>query len=123
MKEQFHDLSIDTLDDGTIRVEQRDNCGESVIIDMHPQQIIHIARTISAGARQPQSNILVERIATLERRLRWMRDRFDECHAALPVDIYERCGDAFEFDAWLEASIDVSREFCADLTPENKAAL
>jgi len=55
------------------------------------------------------------RIATLERRLLWMRDRFDECHAALPSDMFERCAEAPEFYAWLQASLDVSAEFCADI--------
>lgn len=107
MKTQFYDLSIDTLDDGTIRLEQRDYCGESVILDLHPAQVAFIANCLPA-------NSVPERIATLERRLLWMRDRFDECHAALPSDMHERCAEAFEFDAWLMASVDVSTEFCAD---------
>lgn len=40
MKTQFYDLSIETLDDGTIRLEQRDYCGESVIVDMHTAQVL-----------------------------------------------------------------------------------
>lgn len=116
MKEQFYDLSFEVLEDGTIRMEQGDTCGESVIVDAHPQQIIHIARTVSA-ARRTQPNASAERIATLERRLRWLRDRFEEAYAALPSDIYERCGGASEFDTWLQASIDVSTEYCADLMP------
>lgn len=115
MKEQFYDLSIEPLDDGTVRLEQRDYCGESVIIDMHPQQAIHIANGLSVDTHQTQTNGTAERIATLERRLCWLRDRFEECHAALPSDMHERCPEASEFDAWLLASIDVSSEFCADI--------
>jgi len=115
MKTQFYDLSIDTLDDGTIRLEQRDYCGESVIVDLHPQQILHIANGLSVDTHQAQPNGSAERIATLERRLLWMRDRFDECHAALPSDMFERCAEAPEFYAWLQASLDVSAEFCADI--------
>lgn len=114
MKEQFHDLSFEVLEDGTIRLEQHDHAGESVIVDAHPQQIIHIARTISA-ARPRQPDVQAERIATLERRLRWLRDRFEETRAVLPGDFYERIAEAFEFDAWLQASIDVANEHCADL--------
>lgn len=114
MREQFYDLSIDTLDDGTIRLEQRDYCGESMIVDLHPQQVLRIANGLSVGTHQAQPNGTAERIATLERRLCWMRDRFDECYAALPSDFYERCGDSLEFGAWLDASVTVATEFCAD---------
>lgn len=116
MKTQFYDLSIDTLDDGTIRLEQRDYCGETVIVDLHPQQIQHIANGLSVVTHQAQPNGTAERIATLERRMCWMRDRFDECHVFLPPDMYERCAEAPEFHAWLMASIDVATEFCADFT-------
>lgn len=109
MTARFHDLNVETLEDGTIRLEQRDYCGESVIIDLHPIQ----ASFISDGL--PDSSV-PERIATLERRLLWMRDRFDECYAALPHDMYERCAGAFEFASWLQATVDVATEYCADLT-------
>ncbi|MFA6971448.1 MAG: hypothetical protein WC208_08625 [Gallionella sp.] len=109
MTAQFYDLSIETLEDGTVRLEQRDYCGEPVTIDLHPVQAAFIANGLPA-------NSIPERIATLERRMLWMRDRFDECGAALPRDIYERCANAFEFDSWLQASIDVATEYCADLT-------
>lgn len=129
MSNQFYDLTITTLDDGTIRLEQRDYCGESVILDLHPAQVAYIADSLTVNTPeriQTQPNWATDRIATLERRMCWMRDRFEECHEALPSDIYERCGDAFEFGAWLTASIDVSNEFCADFpdtssnAPSNK---
>ncbi|MDP1637533.1 MAG: hypothetical protein Q8K74_05040 [Candidatus Nitrotoga sp.] len=121
MNKQFYDLNIETLADGTIRLEQRDYCGESMILDLHPAQVAYIADSLSANVPeriQTQPNLATERIATLERRMCWMRDRFEECHAALPSDMYERCGEAFEFGAWLAASIDVSGEFCADFPDE-----
>lgn len=117
MNNQFYDLNVATLDDGTIRLEQRDYCGESVILDLHPAQVAYIADSLSTSEPetiQAQPNWAIERIATLERRLLWVRDRFEESHEALPSDIYERCGDAFEFGAWLKASMDVTCEFCAD---------
>lgn len=129
MKTQFYDLSIETLDDGTIRLEQRDYCGEAVILDLHPAQVAYIADGLPATApERPQPQWAMERIATLERRLLWMRDRFDECHAVLPHDMYERCPEAPEFSSWLQASIDVAGEFCADfpnapsITPSNAHA-
>ncbi|MDP3497943.1 MAG: hypothetical protein Q8R84_09845 [Candidatus Nitrotoga sp.] len=117
MNNQFYDLNIETLDDGTIRLEQRDYCGESMILDLHPAQVAYIADRLPAKAPehiQTQPNWTMERIATLERRMSWMRDRFDECHVALPPDMHERCAEAPEFHAWLMASIDVATEFCAD---------
>ena len=124
MKMQFYDLSIDTLDDGTIRLTQND-CGEPVIIDAHPLQIIHIANGLTANApERNQTDRAAERIATLERRLLWMRDRFEECGEALPHDMYERCADASGFYSWLQASADVASEFCADFpdAPSNAQA-
>ena len=118
MTSKFYDLEISKLDDGTIRLEQHYGCDESAIIDLHPLQAAFVANGNPA-------NSVAERIATLERRMLWMRDRFDECQAALPMDFYERCGDVLEFDAWLLASIDVSREFCADFhdAPSNATAI
>lgn len=110
MKEQFHDLGFEVLDDGTVRLEQRDYCGESVLIDLHPFQLEYIARSVQPNA----PNWMAERITTLERRLRWLRDRFEETRAAAPRDMY-LCPEAFEFDAWIQASIDVANEYCADL--------
>ena len=130
MKEQFYDLNIETLDDGTIRLEQRDYCGESAIIDLHPVQAAHIADGLPVAAPyvRQMSALEADRIGTLERRLLWMCDRFDECHAVLPSDFYERCGDSLEFAAWLDASITVAGEFCADfpnassISPSNTQA-
>lgn len=117
MNKQFYDLNIETLDDGTIRLEQRDYCGESMILDLHPAQVAYIADSLTVNTPeriQTQPNWATDRIATLERRMCWMRDRFEECYAALPSDMHKRCPEAPEFYAWLTASIDVSSEFCAD---------
>lgn len=111
MKEQFHHLSFEVLDDGTIRLEQRDYCGESVLIDLHPAQLEYIAHSVRPNA----PNEMTERITTLERRLCWLRDRFEEIRAAAPSDMFDFCSEAFEFDAWIQASIDVADEYCADL--------
>ncbi|MFZ1545612.1 MAG: hypothetical protein WAT12_00690 [Candidatus Nitrotoga sp.] len=119
MNNQFYDLKVETLNDGTIQLEQRDYCGESVIIDLHPAQVAYIADRLPAKAPehfQTQPNWAMERIATLERRMSWMRDRFEECYAVLPSDMYKRCPEAPEFQAWLMASIDVATEFCADFS-------
>lgn len=41
--EQLFDLSFEQLENGTIRLEQKDYCGESYVIDLHPCQLRHIA--------------------------------------------------------------------------------
>lgn len=51
MSGQFYDLSFEQLDDGTIRLEQKDYCGESCVIDLHPCQLRHIAE--QAGLLSP----------------------------------------------------------------------
>jgi hypothetical protein len=109
MTSQFYDLTTTELADGTIRLEQHDYSGESVILDLHPIQASFIANGLPA-------NTVPKKIATLERRLMWLRDRFEECYVALPRDMHDRCAEAHEFDSWLQASIDVATEFCADLT-------
>lgn len=126
MTSKFYDLEISTLDDGTIRLEQRDYCGEAAIIDLHPAQVAYIAddMPVTAPERiQTQPQWAAERIATLERRLCWMRDRFEECGEALPHDMYERCAEASGFYSWLQASIDVATEFCADFPDASSNAL
>lgn len=115
MKTQFYDLNITKLEDGTIRLEQHYGCDESAIVDLHPAQAAFIADGLPVSAPERiQPQWATERIATLERRMLWMRDRFEECAIALPPDMYERCSEAPEFSSWLQASIDVSTEFCAD---------
>jgi len=118
MKEQFFDLTFERMDDGTVRLEQRDNSGESYIVDAHPVQLIHIARILVGAKVTPEA----KRIAILERRIRWLQERFLECHVALPSDMHERCAEAFEFDSWLQASVDVATEYCADLAPVDTTA-
>lgn len=113
MLEQFHDLQFEQLPDGTVRMEQHDHCGESYTIDAHPVQIIHMARVLVGAKASPDA----KRIEILERRIRWLRDRFLECWAAVPRDL-GASAEATEFGAWIQASIDVATEYCADLTPE-----
>jgi hypothetical protein len=111
MTSKFYDLTILKLNDGTIRLEQQSGIDEPAIIYLHPVQ----AQFVMNGS--PEQSIS-ERIATLERRLLWMRDRFEECHVVLPSDMHERCPEAPEFDMWLQASIDVAIEYCADFATQ-----
>jgi hypothetical protein len=43
---QMHDLNFGQLEDGTIRLEQRDYCGEPTLVDMHPCQLRHVAESV-----------------------------------------------------------------------------
>ena len=109
-----------------IQFEQRDYSGESHIIVLHPAQVAYIAASLYSNEperakAQPNCEteriaILEKRIATLERRMLWMRDRFGECYEELPKDMQKRCSEANEFYAWLNASFDIADEFCADFT-------
>lgn len=47
MNVQQFDLSATALDDGTVRLKQRDYAGDEAIVDLHPAQLRHIA--VSAG--------------------------------------------------------------------------
>lgn len=47
MSERMYDLEFEQLDDGTIRLEQKDYSGDSCIVDLHPCQLRYIAE--SAG--------------------------------------------------------------------------
>jgi hypothetical protein len=111
-KEQFYDVSFEMLPAGSIRLEQCDSSGESCIIDLHPVQITHMARVLMGAEITPEA----KRITTLERRLRTLQARILECRAVLPVDFYDQGSEAFEFDAWLQASMDLATELCSDLT-------
>ncbi|HET7831814.1 MAG TPA: hypothetical protein VFK88_02505 [Gallionella sp.] len=102
------------IDGDDINLEQDAGLGEVNRITMHRMHLDLLAKQM--GMPQPEP-----RIATLERRLRWLRDRFEECHAVLPSDMHERCPEASEFSIWLQASIDVANEYCDDLTPQNDA--
>ena len=123
MNTKFYDLEISEHDDGTIELVQHVGCDDPYIIYLHPIQAACIADGVPATVpNRPQPSWITERISTLERRLVWMRDRFEECNAALPPNIFERCADAPEFAAWLQASLDVATEYCADLASEFPAS-
>jgi len=111
-KEQFHDLGFEQLPDGTVRMTQQSSLDDPCMVDAHPAQIIHMARVLVGAMVSPEA----ERIKTLERRLRGMKDRFIEFRASLPADMY---AETMEFYAWMEASIYVATEYCSDLTPES----
>jgi hypothetical protein len=114
MKEQFHNLSVEQLPDGTVRMTQQSGLDAPAVIDAHLTQIISVARSLVGARASPEA----ERIKTLERRIRWLQDRFLGCYEELPSDFAGSSPCALQFYAWLEASCDVAAEYCADLTQE-----
>lgn len=106
---KIYDLAFE-IDGDQINLEQDAGCGEVYRITLHRMHLHHLVAQLMP--------LPEPRAATLERRIRWLRDRFFETDSALPSDIWERCAESTEFSMWLSASCDVATEYCADLTPE-----
>lgn len=119
MKTTVPQLQIETHDDGTIDLEQDDGAGKIDRITLHPMHVRYLFEIVGHLIK-PEPIDVPARIATLERRLNWLRLRFNECGAELPHDFYERCGMSIEFATWLDASCAVADEFCADLSDATK---
>lgn len=117
MTEQFHDLAFEQLEDGTIRLEQKDYCGESVIIDLHPEQVRFIAR--SMAGMKPDTTAIV---ADLERKLEVLADKIGAfvCEGSIRGEIIERCGSGFELMVRLDALYDLALEFTGGIAPESQ---
>lgn len=114
MKTNIPQLRIETHDDGTIDLEQNDGAGKIDRISLHPIHVRHLFE-IAGHLFKPERLDVPARIATLERRLLWMKNRFNDLGMELPIDFYERCGSSLEFAAWVDASCAVADEYCADL--------
>lgn len=107
MTEQFYDLAFEQLKDGTIHLEQKDYCGESVFIDAHPEQIKFLARRLCGW--KPET---AEHARDLERKLAVITDRlrslvFDDWFRK---GILEGCGDGLELIARLDGIVDLCVE-------------
>ena len=115
MSEQFFDLNFEQLEDRTIRLEQKDYCGESVIVDLHPEQVRFIARRM-AGMK-PET---ADKVADLERRLEILTDRIEAfvVNAGIRDEIVECCGDGIEFMVRLDSIYDLAVEFSGGLATE-----
>lgn len=115
--QRFHDLSFSSQPDGSIRLMQSD-CGEDYILDMHPEQLLFIARQLCG--MKPET---ADKVADLERRLAVLTDKLQSivCNKAFRSDLIERCGDGFEYLAKLDAVLDLALEFDGGrLNPEYK---
>ena len=105
---KIYDLAFE-IDGDQISLEQDVGCGDVHKVILHPIHLRHLAEQLMP--------LPEPRTATLERRIRWLRDRFLEADEALPADFVDRVADAGFFYEWLTASCEVANEFCADLTP------
>jgi hypothetical protein len=108
--EQFYDLSFEQLDDGTIRLEQKDYCGgEAYIIDLHPCQLRHIAERADILRCGDDGTAARRFNAVAERLFRLAGDTYYR------GEIIERCGMGSEFLTELDAVCDLADEFLRDL--------
>lgn len=115
--ERLFDLSFSRQPDGSIRLVQSD-CGEDYIIDMHPEQLLFIARRL-CGMRPDTADTVAE----LERRIAVLTDKLQSfvCNGAFRSELIERCGDGFEWLARLDCLLDLALEFDGGrLEPEYK---
>lgn len=121
MSEQFHDLSFEQLDDGTIRLKQKDYCGESYTVDMHPCQLRHIAER--AGLLSTAPAVAWPRGF----RQRLLRLQTDVDYLAGDVwmgEICERLGDGLAFKIGMTAALDTINDLLVDagITPDDDEA-
>ena len=112
MSGPMFDLTYAQDADGTIRLEQRDYCGESSIIDLHPAQLRHIAE--SAGLLAPAAP---GNCSTLERRFRIVAGQLAEfaLDDLYRTEILERCADGLYYLTKLDAVVTLADEFLTDL--------
>jgi len=60
---RFHNLDFKKLADGSIRLTQQDGCGDSYIIDLHPEQLRHLAQVFGVASLDYAANELTRRLA------------------------------------------------------------
>ena len=105
---KFHDLDFKKLSDGSIRLTQDDRMDEASVIDMHPEQLLYMARQLSGMKPDTAS-----KIADLERRIAVMTDKLQNivCNGAFRSDLIERIAEGFEYLAKLDGLLDLAMEF------------
>lgn len=117
--EKLFDLSFSSQPDGSIRLVQSD-CGEDYMLDMHPEQLLFIARRLCGMTPETAS-----KVAELERRIAVLTDKLQNlvCNKAFRSDLIEGVGEGFEYLAKLDGLLDLAMEFDGGrLEPEYKQA-
>lgn len=106
--EKFFDLSFSKQPDGSVRLVQDDRIDEAAIIDLHPEQVLFVARRLCGMKPETAS-----KVAELERRLAVLTDKLQNlvCNKAFRSDLIEGIGDGFEYLAKLDGLLDLAMEF------------
>ena len=104
---KFHDLTIERLSDGNIRLIQQDGVDDPSLIDLHPEQIKFIARQL-CGMRPDAADAIRE----LERRLSVLTEKLQDlvCAEWLRGEILDRCGYGGEILSRLDGLLDLTLE-------------
>ena len=112
---KFYDLDFKKLSDGSIRLTQDDRLGEVSIIDMHPEQILFIARLLCG--MKPETAAVVK---DLERKLAVLDTRIAAIvlDDTLRTEIVRRIGEGFEIIQRLDSLYDLAVEFTVGLEPD-----
>ena len=107
MNTQWHDLNIEHLDDGGIRLIQQEGVEDPSLIDLHPEQIKFIARQLCG-----MKLVTVEGIGELERRMSVLAERLHDFAALewLRGEILDTCPTGGEILARLDALADLALE-------------
>jgi hypothetical protein len=107
MNTQWHDLNIERLDDGGIRLIQQDGLDDPSLIDLHPEQIKFIARQLCGMKLET-----AEGIGELERRMSVLAERLHDFAALewLRGEILDACPTGGEILARLDALADLALE-------------
>lgn len=107
MNNRFYDLTFIQQADGSIRLTQSEH-GEDYIIDLHPEQVLFIARRLCG-----MTSHAAEQAQELERRIAVLTDKLQSlvCNKAFRTDLIERLGDGFAYLAKLDGLLDLALEF------------
>lgn len=110
--EQFYDLSFDQLDDGTIRLEQKDYSGESYVIDLHPCQLRQVAERAGLLSSAPVvawPRGFKQRLTRLQTDVEYLADDIwlDE--------IYERLSNGLAYRIGMTAVLDTINDLLLDV--------
>jgi hypothetical protein len=116
MKDNFPELKIELMNDGMgeglILLEQ-DSCGQIDRVSIHPVHLRYMAEKF--GLIETSDPQAARTIATLERRLRLLRDRIDQIGDWLTNHPGRAHADLDREIIYIEATSDIADEFCEDM--------
>lgn len=116
MKTYMPDLLVEILPDGNIRLEQSAGCGETCLVDLHPDQLRFLCER--AGLLKPQPIDLAEHLTAGHiRRLRKLNERIGELLDTKDFfdEVFDRCPNAGEWWMHLRAIEEQAEELVADI--------